>query len=414
MKNIIFFIICILSTQILSAQEKKWEFKIELDKQEYLLEENIWLDVSITNISEDTLFSIDYIPSSGCGFDFIVQNSLGQEVLYSGTYTNAAFKPRTYPILPGQQIYACFNLKNLYYSLSYSTGEFSIQGFVDLPFKNECYFDDLKSNKLQFTISEPTGSEKGAYQLISAAYDENRFCSADTAITIYQQVLDSFPQSVYGEESYSKVIIEKLRNIDNRPQKEIDYIALANKCLFKYPNSGHTKSFLQRILYLAEKTDMKMSKRLMQSTIQASKNTRLNKLAKRIQHVKNRVLSSKTCESIVDSTQLWIFEIGLSKNSFANYEDIWLDMTITNITSDTLKADWSIDPYYGNLELNMKDSMGNIVQKIDNMTVCYAFWNSESSLIEPGGEIYTCINLNSFFGHQFFLLPRQVHIIINI
>ena len=67
MKKLIVILLLLIIAQSATTEEPQWEFKIELSKENYLLEENIWLDVTITNISKDTLVSAQRIVEKGLG-----------------------------------------------------------------------------------------------------------------------------------------------------------------------------------------------------------------------------------------------------------------------------------------------------------------------------------------------------------
>lgn len=110
MKKQIVILILLFIAQSATAENLKWEFKIELSKENYLLHENIWLDVTITNISADTLVSAQRIVEKGLGFNFVVTDSLGNKIENLVYYSGASYTPKAYLVAPGEEIYRCYNL----------------------------------------------------------------------------------------------------------------------------------------------------------------------------------------------------------------------------------------------------------------------------------------------------------------
>lgn len=389
MNKYIIFIILFITTLSVIADDQQWEFKIELSKQNYLLNENIWLDVTITNITPDTLKSACIINSRGCGFKYIVKDSLGNNIDYTGPYTGARYNPEAYLIEPGEQIYRCFNLRYLYYSIRENSGRYTIRGIIDLPFENECYFDNPTSNELSFNIVEPSGEEKEASELITKARELSS--SRDSSEQYYQELLDNYPNSVYAEESFRHVLRkETVYNYDIKDE-QFDYIKYANMSLFRYPNSGDSNSRLGWILHKMKDYDQEIINRMLNNIIKVAPDTRLSGFAKQALFRENRVKLLEECESIVDEEQNWDLIIGLSKQKYFLHEDIIVDVTITNITNDTLKSDCIIIPDNFGFNFIIKDSLGNILEYAGPQ---YSYGiSNKTHLIGPGEQVYVFYDL---------------------
>lgn len=403
MKKQIIIIILLLITKSAFSEIPKWEFKIELSKENYLLEENIWLDVTITNITTDTLVSARRITSRGLGFTFIVADSLGNNVDYTGSYSTASYSPKVYLVAPGEELYRCYNLGHLFSTLPYTTGSYTIQSFIDLPFENECYFDDLTSNALSFNIVEPIGIEKEAYKLKLEACDRFIYCTSPEAVQIYQQLFEKFPNSVYAEEAFRAIKREYIIERFNQRNKEFDYVETANKILFQYPNSGDSKNRLSSIFDIDERRDRaeklvgKEKKRFLNDIIRVVPNTRLAKFAKQILQRDSRIEVFDKCESVIDTIPKWELKIELSKEKYFLFEPIWLDVTITNITKDTLKSDCDLYPNSKGFQLIITDSTGNQLAYSCDWTFCPTVNSNRTHLIPPGEKIYKCFNLLNFY-----------------
>jgi len=89
------------------------------------------------------------------------------------------------------------------------------------------------------------------------------------------------------------------------------------------------------------------------------------------------------------------FEIELSKSTFLVCEPIWLDATLTNVSSDTVRIFGFWPPCQGHrYNVELKDRQGNVVPYSgpDYHVVIGEGWT-----IEPQDEYYGCYNLLELF-----------------
>lgn len=249
LKCSIFIISLLLFPLLVNAEkpkDKKWEMLINLDKQEFLLHEILLLDVTITNITSDTLKNDCIVFPNHYGFSFIIKDSQGDTLEYDGLVLSSLSKIKTYLIEPGGQIYRSFNLLYLYSPLNHNTSSYSIQANINLGYENKYLFDDLTSNEISFSIIDPSGDEKEALELLIKArkLSTARETMPD-GVPIYNEILNKYPNSVYSEESYRGSLRYTKKSVDAITSGTFDSITFNLKMINNFPNSGTTRGWLQ-------------------------------------------------------------------------------------------------------------------------------------------------------------------------
>ena len=202
--------------------ESKWKLEISFEKDTFLLREPIWLDATLTNPTDDTLRSWGlWPPCIGYGFDIKLTDSTDNPVPYSGPMICGIPGPG-FLIYPNEQYYNCFNLIDLFalHSLRHhfdaqSPGRYFVQGVYGGTF----------SNKISFTVVDPKGKEKEAEQSFLDAFGAPLDRPVDSDKVVQLRMLESYPNSVYAELAAIRLL---------------QY----NKFLYRFPNSGHTRSRL--------------------------------------------------------------------------------------------------------------------------------------------------------------------------
>lgn len=400
MRRFLIITLLVLSAQSVFSNDRPWEFKIELSKKNYLLGENIWLDVTITNISPDTQISAAIIAEKGPGFTFVVRDSLGESVDFTGYYSSAVYHPDVYLIEPGRELYRCFNLSWLYRSMAENPGSYSIKGIIDLPFESDCYFDDLLSNKLSFNIIEPAGECQEAYELSTTALEyDNR---SDSAKLYHQALLDRYPETVYAAKSFHDLRRSEIVHINSRYGEPFDLVSYANLIkyanviLFPYPNSGNSEFRLRWILLRMQQYEKSIVDNFLRNVSKAAPSTRLARFADQRLFIRDRMPAIDECVSIPYKEDRWKLEIQMSKTEYFLHEGLWIDVSITNISDDTLMSDCNIVPAHLGFNLVITDSAGNILEYVGSM-ILFGIGN-KTHLIAPGEEVYACFSLGWLYG----------------
>ena len=180
----------------------KWELKIELSKEKYFLFEPIWLDVTITNISSDTLKSDCIIAPNHLGFNFIIKDSLGNKLEYTGPVSCYTTSNKTHIVGPNEQVYRCFKINSLYSAVNIFPNRYTIQAINEKSYYNPYLFDNLTSNEILFSIIELSTEEQKVFDLMEEAKKLWRQKDTDSSGRKYQEILDRYPNSVFSEQCF--------------------------------------------------------------------------------------------------------------------------------------------------------------------------------------------------------------------
>jgi hypothetical protein len=88
------------------------------------------------------------------------------------------------------------------------------------------------------------------------------------------------------------------------------------------------------------------------------------------------------------------FKIGLSKQTFLMGETIWLDATLTNVSSDTVRIFGFFPPCQGPLNIELKDSIGKVMPYTGSI---YEMTHNRGLILNPNEFYYGCFNLLELF-----------------
>ncbi len=91
--------------------------------------------------------------------------------------------------------------------------------------------------------------------------------------------------------------------------------------------------------------------------------------------------------------QKWDLQIELSKDKYLLREPVWMDVILTNVSPDTLRA-WLGPPCVGVFYVHVKDSLENGLQYSGPM---FDIVWSEGILMAAGEQLYKCFNLLDYF-----------------
>lgn len=403
MKYVFGLFILLLIPTFVSADGTLWEFKLSLDKETYLLEEDIWLDIYITNISDDTLKSAGVIKQKGGGFLFSASDCSDNPIDYTGNYQGVRLFPKTYLIPPGDYLYACYNLKDMFSSITQNRGCYNISAVIDLPFESDCYFDDLQSNILTFEVVEPTGNEQRAFNLRTQAREARFTDDKDSRDRYYQALLDSFPHSAYAAEAFDYLSGKITHDYSSKGRKNFDYIKFSNQLLFRYPDSYDVIGSLNWILYKSEELGQQTRDIILNSILNVSRGTRLWEYTNQKVKKETWPLAEDSCYSVKKDSLRWKLDINLEKENYFIHEPIDLEVEFTNITDDTLKNECFIYPNHFGFSFIIINEKGDTLKYTGPM-ICTAT-NYMVSLIAPGETVYRSFNIPEFYGTFDMFLP---------
>lgn len=257
----IFLLLLVTVPRGTTGDNQRWQLEIGLSKETYLLNEPIWLDVTLTNVSGDTMRIVPLDPPCQGGVGIELRDSLGNEMPYTGP--SILLAPRKGFILdPGEQYYDCFDLLDLYPSSK-------IKGLIEAYFlrfislgkyKVRARYRSTSSQEIEFEVIEPSGDEKETYQLLHKAFTFLLDRKSDLQRQKLQELIDRFPNSVYVEKAH--------RELFQR-----------SELVQKFPNSGYNKINLK---VLTRELAHKQKREFLEKVIQDHPESRSAKYAQQM------------------------------------------------------------------------------------------------------------------------------------
>lgn len=212
------------------GQEHGLKLSIELSKNRFLLSEPIWLDVTLTNIGDDTIKILPLDPPcQGGGLVILLYDSLGQAVPYSGP--RYSFGARSgFVLKPNQYFYDCFDVLDYYHTTSKDLSKAMLPELPTGRYEVQVRYWNVQSQRLTFHVSNPSEGEKEVLDLIIKGFESVVNEQSDSAEAIFRFVAERFPASVYAEKA---------------GQQFLRYEEL----LYKFPNSGKSGQYLRGLTW---------------------------------------------------------------------------------------------------------------------------------------------------------------------
>ncbi len=372
------------------SDNDKWSLEISLDKQTYVLHEQIWLDLAKANITSDVLhtFPLSLIPNNAV-FAIEIRDQDGTLMEFTGpSYTPMTIpgKPKPLRLEPGEQDRGCTNLAWRYGVPHWNT-DFSVlypyfSHFGVGRYSVRARHDGAISNELHFSVVLPEGDEERVFRLIERATQAERDDDRVTSARIFRDIVERFPESVFAPQCY---YLSMWFNPDWRRtsrgglkgRKELN-----TEMLEKYPDYGESVDWLFSVTHDME--DGKQLK-LFDSLVVRAPGTRAARFALQMRRKLLREMSDNG----------WSLEISLDKESYVLHEPIWLDMTLTNLTSDTMRTTALSALHEFDKAVDLRNSDGTAVEYTGHIPlVAYG----PGILFEAGGQRYGCWNLQLKYG----------------
>lgn len=293
--SILVMISCVIAVSPSSyAQGNQWKVEATLAKNQFVLFEPIWLDVTLTNTATGSRITPGLIAPNHLQFFIELKDNLGNPVVYTGPvydfYVGGSGRLR---LETGEQDYASFNLLTLFHSLHDSSGYAVLEDFPYIPkgsYHVQVLYEGATSKELSFAVIEPSGEEQEALRLIEKASALYNWNNTDPAVRVFRQVVDSFPNSAYAERCY---FLSVARSMEMRPkltQGAWDFTPVERAMLSKYPNSGDARGWVAGI---TRTMDPQTKSRFLAELVKAHPNSRC---AKHIKITQGRLNSQKVGE----------------------------------------------------------------------------------------------------------------------
>jgi hypothetical protein len=245
------------------------EVTIHLDKDVYLVDEPIWLDVFVVNAGDEQVTVPP--PSHGAGFRLILINAEGDTLPYEGPIPLYVRMPID-TLSPGDSLYQCENLLHAFgdrlpwlsAALTIEPGAYRVSGH---------YAGDTRSNVLTFSVIEPDGEERQARKLLRDGLRHMFSRQEDQGIRELERFMEQYPNSVYAPRACLRLAGGYGGGETNREK----YEAIVRRLLVQYPNSGFVRFALG---HYADRRDEEVLA-LIDSVKSVSNSLRFRMLAKR-------------------------------------------------------------------------------------------------------------------------------------
>ncbi|MFX1537680.1 MAG: hypothetical protein ACFFDI_26075 [Promethearchaeota archaeon] len=262
-KACLFMIFFVWVCSNLKADDALLKLEINYSKDSYLLSEPIWLDLTLSNVSEDTVRIIG--PCVHCGDTrFVVVSSKGDTLTYRGIEAEVAYGSGSL-LDPSEKKYNCFNFLDYYgeresiLRLKLKPDRYTVHAIY---YGSKC--GKITSNKTTFKVTEVPEVELQPLKLLKQGYSAQISKSPNLSTESFEQIINQFPQSVYAE-----LASKELASTDS----------LKMEMLKKYPDSGFTKWILSRV---TSKMTAERKRNLLQKVIKDFPNTRAAKFAEKM------------------------------------------------------------------------------------------------------------------------------------
>ena len=237
--------------------------RISLDKQEYLLDEPLWIWIEAENTTKDEVFAVSIDPVYG-NIYFHLVSSKGDSVF--GACVRGMFgECPTFD--PGQSDVYCVNLvgpvctygmemQNALHGRAIPEGRYTLQAELRIYPHPKSHKEGFQvySKKVSFRVEEPSGNEIEAWQRLVRGHRRlYRERETDEGIEMLWGIVEQYPNSVYRDVAYDHASFHfhdraaTLEFLDKNPNS-----GFVSKAIFAAtPKTGRPaerKEFLEHII----------------------------------------------------------------------------------------------------------------------------------------------------------------------
>jgi len=210
---------------------------MQLNKEEYLLYEPIWLTIRTDKIQKDSVSSGKITIKNLTGKEYFAKISDPNPIIWSILDTTRK-NEFTFDIFvyfgegENGKISARYFLPVDTYTIS---GEIILSGD-----------EKISPNNISFSVKEPTRDEQEAYKLLMDGKRSYYSRGKKSALTIYDELANRFPKSVYAPQAlYLKSTLFMYGENDERKIESINYLV---DLINKYPESQEAFESIDKIM----------------------------------------------------------------------------------------------------------------------------------------------------------------------
>jgi hypothetical protein len=236
--------IFLLSNGIIQAQ--CLELDISLSDTTYYVCQSVWLDAELTNITSDTVRTLQFKFPGGDVLYVILTNERGDtlkpELLFE-------FLDWTGFLLnPEETYYETFDLADIFHM---ELGKYEVSA--------EYY--GTSSPKISFEVAEPTGAERKAFEFYTEAFKNKNRNNYFPSNQLLSELITRYPKSVYAEKAYW-------------------WLHRDDELLEKCPDSGYHQGYLREAVNKMSTEEEKQ--RFLEKVIKEHPKTRSAKIAEQL------------------------------------------------------------------------------------------------------------------------------------
>ena len=270
-KHMTLILFLFLLANTILADKQKLSLELSLDKETYLLREPVWLDVTLKNISDDTVRIKRFgTPCHGL-FNIELKDAKGSIIPFTGGTYNMKWGPG-WLSESKNQYYDCYNITSLFNTHESLLGQ--IFGLLPVgEYSIKAHYGDTYSNDLTFRVIEPFGQEQEAYKILVDAFDLRSKKKNDSANQKFHDVKEKYPQSAYAEKGLDQIICSQIIHSG----LTISELQTPQEMLNAYPNTGYSNNCLALLVWEKTKEEQK---ELLQKIIEKAPPSRTTKFAK--------------------------------------------------------------------------------------------------------------------------------------
>ena len=250
---ILYLLIVTMPLSSLHAEERVWGLEVNLTKHTYILHEPIWLDVTLTNNSSDTMRTHGLDAPNYRGFGIEVRDVNGDLLRYTGAMYTFTGGPGRLLLKSGEQDADSFNLLELYGLYDANSGYRILNWvFPYIPagmYSVKVCFEDAVSNELTFEIVNPSGEEREVLELIAEASGVYAQDNSGPSVEKFRDIVEKYPHNVFAEECYYFARANSPQAYEELRQGTFDRKSFNEEMLMKYPNSGRTRGLLTAVTW---------------------------------------------------------------------------------------------------------------------------------------------------------------------
>lgn len=219
------------------------ELRVEIDKEEYYFQEDIYIYVTLENTTDEpkTFYHFLYL-MDGIGIDVLLWDNNETKVEKSQySFVHYSEAP-SITLKPGESkleivdLFESYGQRGSYFPrgvrYALEVGQYTMQIVYTNPDETRRRTNPIYSDKIQFNVVEPPEAEKEVLEVLRASFPPRRELDKEEERTALKQILKTYPNSVYAPRMY-----ERLASL-HYPENMNEMKKYLLKLIETYPDNG--------------------------------------------------------------------------------------------------------------------------------------------------------------------------------